>query len=78
MPRANSSLSRGSLVDISNVPSQAAPPRQKFDINSKKFFLTYPRCEISKEDALLALRRCVSPRVIERYCIGKENHQDGK
>jgi len=43
--------------------------------NGKRFFLTYPQCEESKE-ALLCFLACTAD--IKYYLIAKELHQDGK
>lgn len=45
-----------------------------FRITSKGFFLTYPRCELSKEHLLKALR---FKRPAEKILVSRELHEDG-
>lgn len=46
----------------------------KFRITAKKFFLTYPQCNLEKEDLLSFLKTKAN---IIRYHIGREKHEDG-
>lgn len=43
---------------------------------AKGFFLTYPKCDISKEAALPLLRAVDNHEIVE-YVIAEEKHQDG-
>lgn len=45
-----------------------------FRLQGKHLFLTYPRCDSSKEDLLTFLNSKLS---IEHYVIAQEQHQDG-
>jgi len=45
-----------------------------FQLNSKQVFLTYPQCEVSKEDALPQFQRMGD---VERYLIAEEKHKVG-
>lgn len=45
-----------------------------FRINARRVFLTYPRCNITKETLLALLQRKFP---ISNYCISEENHADG-
>lgn len=49
-----------------------------FELNAKNFFLTYPRCPITPDDALEHIRSlpCVGIRPFH-HCIARERHQDG-
>lgn len=48
-----------------------------FRINSKKVFLTYPKCDIPKDQCLLLLKENVYYHDFVKYCIAQEPHQDG-
>lgn len=45
-------------------------------IQAKGWFLTYPKCEVSKEDLLEGIKGCLAV-VIEEYVICQEKHKDG-
>jgi len=45
-----------------------------FKLAAKNFFLTYPKCTMSREDALACLHKRVD---IEYACIARELHEDG-
>lgn len=49
--------------------------RMSFRFNAKNVFLTYPKCEATKEDLCGALRNW-DPRPIA-WCIAREEHKDG-
>lgn len=51
----------------------------KFRINSQQFFLTYPQCEASPDEALAELHNIAQAKrfVIEAYIIAQEKHEDG-
>nr|ADW24231.1 Rep protein [Tomato leaf curl Hainan virus] len=53
-----------------------APPN-KFRINAKKYFLTYPHCSLTKEEALSQLKNLETPvnKLFIRIC--REFHEDG-
>lgn len=44
---------------------------------SKGWFLTYPKCPISKEDALTILRTNFKQEIVE-YVVSEEKHEDGE
>lgn len=46
-----------------------------FEINSSQLFLTYPQCNLSKEDALDILQSLVTN--IDKYCVAHELHANG-
>ncbi len=50
---------------------KAPPP---FDLHAKQFFLTYPKCDLSPQLALVQLRNCLP---VEKYVIAREDHADG-
>lgn len=49
-------------------------PNKKERLRAKGWFLTYPRCEVSKEEALSILHQ-TGP--ISEYVVAKEDHADG-
>jgi len=49
-------------------------PSDEFRLQTSTLFLTYPRCDISKETLLEKLQEVLS---IADYAISKELHQDG-
>nr|ADW24225.1 Rep protein [Tomato leaf curl Hainan virus] len=53
------------------------PPPKKFLINAKNYFLTYPHCSLSKEEALSQLLALTTPtnKLFIRIC--RELHEDG-
>nr|ACS36704.1 AC1 protein [Tomato yellow leaf curl Guangdong virus] len=53
------------------------PPPKKFIINAKSYFLTYPHCSLSKEEALSQLLALSTPtnKLFIRIC--RELHEDG-
>nr|CCE94334.1 replication associated protein (Rep) [African cassava mosaic Burkina Faso virus] len=54
-----------------------APPR-KFRINSKNYFLTYPKCSLTKDEALSQIRNLETPTNKKYIKICKELHDDGE
>lgn len=48
-----------------------------FRIRTTRLFLTYPRCDLSKQDTLTLLTNQLAPNNIEEYIIASEKHQDG-
>nr|WPR18641.1 MAG: replication polyprotein [Chemarfal virus 204] len=59
---------------INNKENKKSSPK-KFRLQSKNFFLTYPRCEVSKDEAMVQLKHLL-PDI--QYCaIAKELHKDG-
>lgn len=58
----------------STSPSPA--PSKKFRLASKKFFLTFPQCSVTKEQAQERLQNKF-PEELEWFIIGEEKHQDG-
>ncbi|UED37334.1 AC1 protein [Conyza yellow vein virus] len=53
-----------------------APPN-KFRINAKNYFLTYPHCSLTKEEALSQIKTLQTPTNILFIRICREQHQDG-
>ncbi|CAD92253.1 Rep [Ageratum yellow vein China virus - [Hn2.19]] len=53
------------------------PPPTKFRINAKNYFLTYPHCSLTKEEALSQLKALETPtnKLFIRIC--RELHEDG-
>lgn len=47
-----------------------------FQINTKKLFLTYPQCPLTKDVALTAIRQRL-PQLIEHYIVAHELHANG-
>lgn len=50
---------------------------QKFRIDGKAFFLTYPQCPLDRDVVLEELRKRLVGHVIDSYCIAREQHEDG-
>ncbi|AEI91430.1 replication associated protein [West African Asystasia virus 1] len=50
----------------------------RFKINAKNYFLTYPQCSISKEEALQKLISLRTPTNIKFIRVCRELHQDGE
>nr|UOL66052.1 replication-associated protein [Squash leaf curl China virus]UOL66060.1 replication-associated protein [Squash leaf curl China virus] len=53
-----------------------APPRP-FKINAKNYFLTYPKCSITKEEALSQLQTLETPTSKKFIKVCRELHEDG-
>nr|WRQ96236.1 AC4 protein [Squash leaf curl China virus] len=53
-----------------------APPRH-FKVNAKNYFLTYPKCSLTKEEALSQLKTLESPTSKKFIKICRELHEDG-
>nr|QKW90624.1 replication-associated protein [Squash leaf curl China virus] len=53
-----------------------APPRA-FKINAKNYFLTYPKCSLTKEETLSQLKTLETPTSKKFIKICKELHEDG-
>lgn len=53
-----------------------APPQKKFRLNSGQLFLTYPKCPITKEDALLQITNKVGEA--KEYLVAEEEHEVGE
>nr|UUV61385.1 C1 [Tomato mottle leaf curl virus] len=54
------------------------PLPKKFLINSKNYFITYPHCSLSKEEALSQLLALKTPTNIKFIRITRELHEDGE
>ncbi len=63
----------GVQVDIA-APGAAGAPRAKYRSTTRKWFLTYPRCDLSKEELLVHLQ---SLGKLDEFCICRETHEDG-
>lgn len=50
---------------------------QKFRLDGKAFFLTYPKCDLTRERALELLKAKLVSHNIVHYCIAQEKHEDG-
>lgn len=50
------------------------PPKEKFNFNASRVFLTYPQCPLSKETLLEFIKTIKEPTT---YVIGQESHKDG-
>ncbi|ALV85583.1 replication-associated protein [Pavonia mosaic virus] len=53
------------------------PPPKRFKVNAKNYFLTYPRCSISKEEALSQLLALETPTNKKYIRVCRELHEDG-
>nr|QEY87972.1 replication initiator protein [Tomato leaf curl Palampur virus] len=53
-----------------------APPKP-FRINAKNYFLTYPKCSLTKEDALSQIQNLETPTSKKFIKICRELHEDG-
>lgn len=60
-----------SNAKLGNINTSLAKP---FRLNCKQFFLTYPQCNINKEDLL---EKMINKQFIEQYVISREKHEDG-
>nr|UUV61420.1 C1 [Tomato mottle leaf curl virus] len=54
------------------------PPTKRFQINSKNYFLTYPKCTLSKEEALSQLLALQTPTNKLFVRVSRELHEDGE
>ncbi|AGR84126.1 Rep [East African cassava mosaic Malawi virus] len=53
------------------------PRAGRFQINAKNYFITYPRCSLTKEEALSQLQALSYPTNIKFIRVCRELHQDG-
>ena len=53
-----------------------APTVNKFRLNGKQFFFTYPQCDTSKEQVMAAIKRIFGGE-LNWAVVARENHQDG-
>ncbi|AAC09254.1 Rep [Potato yellow mosaic Trinidad virus] len=53
-------------------------PPKRFRINSKNYFLTYPKCSLSKEEALSQLQNLNTPTNKKFIKICRELHENGE
>lgn len=51
--------------------------RNTFRLESKNLFLTYPKCDLSKEDIINELRRKLGEN-LKNYVVAEENHESGE
>lgn len=51
------------------------PANSMFRLDAKSLFLTYPHCDLSKDEVLAELLK--KPIQIKSYCIARELHEDG-
>lgn len=63
----------------SSSPTENSKKSKDFRINALGFYLTYPKCSLTPEEALNGLREiCLKKkRTIKEYLISTEKHQDG-
>nr|UYS88285.1 Replication associated protein [Tomato yellow leaf curl virus] len=54
------------------------PVLNKFRINSKNYFLTYPNCSLSKEEALSQLKNLETPTNKKYIKVCREFHENGE
>nr|ABU62838.1 replication protein [Macroptilium yellow mosaic virus]ABV53448.1 replication-associated protein [Macroptilium yellow mosaic virus] len=54
------------------------PPPKRFRVSSKNYFLTYPHCSLSKEEALSQLQNISTPTNKKFIKICEELHEDGQ
>ncbi|QDH06217.1 replication-associated protein [Tomato interveinal chlorosis virus-2] len=54
------------------------PPPKRFQIKAKNYFLTYPQCSLSKEEALSQLQALSTPTNKKFIKICRELHEDGQ
>nr|AGD98610.1 replication-associated protein [Sida yellow blotch virus] len=54
------------------------PPPKPFKINAKNYFLTYPQCSLTKEEALSQLLNLSIPTNKKFIKIARELHEDGQ
>ncbi|CAZ65451.1 AC1 protein [Crassocephalum yellow vein virus - Yuanjiang] len=52
-------------------------PTKRFQINARNYFLTYPRCSLTKEEALSQLQNLNTPTNKKYIKICRELHEDG-
>ncbi|AAM12385.1 replication associated protein Rep [Sida yellow mosaic virus] len=53
------------------------PSPRAFRINSKNYFLTYPKCSLTKEEALSQLKELNTPTSKKFIRVSRELHEDG-
>ncbi|CAG8658451.1 10592_t:CDS:2 [Ambispora gerdemannii] len=66
------------IESISSVHSNRSNETRRFQLYSKSFFLTYPRCDIETGVILEHLKGLFSMNLLDKYIICKEEHQDGE
>ncbi|QKE61401.1 replication associated protein [Tomato leaf curl Kunene virus] len=54
------------------------PPPKHFRINSKNYFLTFPKCSLTKEEALEQLQKLETPTNKKYIKVCRELHEDGE
>nr|AGH29897.1 replication-associated protein [Tomato mild mosaic virus]AGH29902.1 replication-associated protein [Tomato mild mosaic virus] len=54
------------------------PPPKRFRINAKNYFLTYPKCSLTKEEALSQLLALEIPSQKKFIKVARELHDDGE
>ncbi|AGA80992.1 replication-associated protein [Tomato yellow mottle virus] len=54
------------------------PPPKKFRLSAKNIFLTYPRCSLTKEEALFQLQNISLPSNKLFIRVARELHEDGE
>jgi len=64
-------------IERSRERSRSAEKPSKFQINSRSFFLTYPKLDLSKEEALHLLQLKLAGKPITGAVVCRELHEDG-
>lgn len=64
-------------MEIERSRSRSAEKAKKFNINSQSWFLTYPRLDITKEEALRLLQLKLANKPYKGMVVCRELHQDG-
>nr|AHX37583.1 replication protein [Tomato yellow vein streak virus] len=54
------------------------PPPKRFQVNAKNFFLTYPHCSLTKEEALSQLQTLQTPTNKKFIRVTRELHENGE
>nr|AGT42427.1 replication initiation protein [Tomato yellow vein streak virus] len=54
------------------------PPPKRFSVNAKNFFLTYPHCSLTKDEALSQLQALQTPTNKKFIRVTRELHEDGE
>nr|QSS76734.1 C1 protein [Tomato curly stunt virus]QSS76740.1 C1 protein [Tomato curly stunt virus]QSS76758.1 C1 protein [Tomato curly stunt virus]QSS76824.1 C1 protein [Tomato curly stunt virus] len=61
-----------------SVPIDQMAPPKRFQINSKNYFVTYPKCSLTKEESLSQLLNLETPTNKKYIKICRELHENGE
>lgn len=64
-------------MEIERARSRSQEKAKKFNINSQSWFLTYPKLDKSKEEALALLKNKLAGKPYKGMVVCRELHQDG-